>query len=134
MGTPRLLIVASDLRAVIRRAVTVARSSQREVAGVLVSHGGVLALVELKNVSRRRGHFQLRVADITATERAARQLESSVVGTWHSHVVSEARPSPGDLESARENSLLLIIDTIGREALLWRVRRKRGHRVGFQVI
>ena|SRR6185295_4006905 len=134
MGTTRLRILAADLRAVTRRAVSLARASQREVAGVLVSHGGVLSLVELKNVSRRRGHFEIRLADIRAKGRAAKQIGSSVVGTWHSHIVSEARPGPGDLESARENSLMLIIDTIGREALLWRVRRKRGHRVGFEVI
>jgi hypothetical protein len=53
MGATRFRILASDLRAVTRRAVILARGSQREVAGVLVSHGGVLALVELKNVSRR---------------------------------------------------------------------------------
>jgi proteasome lid subunit RPN8/RPN11 len=74
------------------------------------------------------------MADIKATTRAAQQIGRSVVGTWHSHVVSEGRPGPGDLKSAREGSLMLIIDTIGREALLWRVHRKRGYRVGIEVI
>ena len=101
---------------------------------MLVSHGGIIGLCELRNLSRRRGHFELRIADIRAATRAATTIGSEVVGTWHSHVVSEARPSPGDIADAQDGSLMLIIDTISREAALWRLRSQRAYRVRFDTI
>jgi proteasome lid subunit RPN8/RPN11 len=130
----RTKILGAHLRRAIKKSVILARSRHWELAGVLVSHGGVLGLYELRNVSRRRGHFELRVADIRSARSAAAQLGSAVVGTWHSHVVSEACPSPGDIADAQEGSLLLIIDTIGREAALWRVRGHRAYSLRFDVV
>ena len=130
-----LRLLRVHLREITRRAVAAARVRQREIAGVLVSHGDVISLVELPNVSRRRGRFDLRRDHIKAVALAARRLGARLVGTFHSHVASEAKPGRGDLaEAQQDGSLMLIIDTIAREALLWRIRGARAYKVRHEVV
>ena len=116
------------------RAGHLARSRQREIAGVLVERDRIIQLLELHNVSRRRGSFDIRQSDIHRVQRAAEALGSAVSGTFHSHVVSEAIPGPRDIRDADEGSLMLIYDTIGREWRLWRIRHGRAHKLGFDQI
>ena len=134
MGRARVRIIKRHLDLLTREAVSKARSRQREIAGIMLDHGGVVGLLELHNVSRRRGRFDIRVADIRAKRAAARELGSSVVGYFHSHIVSSAVPSPGDLAEAPSGQLMLIIDTISREARLWRVHRGRAYAVGYTLV
>ncbi len=55
---------------------------------------------------------------------SARSAGHRIVGTFHSHPISEAVPSPRDLAEAAGNSLLLIYDVCGAELRLWRVVKK----------
>lgn len=126
-------ILKSQLRDVVRRAVRVGRSRQREIAGVLIFNGHVLGLLECGNMARRRGGFQLSAQRLREVEVAARCLGARVVGTFHSHVGSIAEPGPGDIVGAYRE-LMLIIDTVEPETRLWRVRRGRAYEIGFDVV
>jgi proteasome lid subunit RPN8/RPN11 len=130
----RQRILKGQLRAVSDRAVRLARARQHEVCGLLVSHGTVLGLVELTNASRRRGHFQLKHDQVRSVCAAAHRLGSSVVGTFHSHIAWYAKPGSTDIAGAEDGSLMLIIDTIAREALLWRIHGCRAYKVGFELM
>ena len=132
--TPRHRLIGAQLSQLGRRARSEARSTQREVAGVLVGRDGIIQLVPLRNVSRRRGSFALLKSDIRAAARAARRLLGDLVGTFHSHIVSDARPGPRDIREAGDGSLMLIYDTIGQEWRLWRIRRGRSYAVRFTVV
>jgi hypothetical protein len=101
---------------------------------VLVERDGLVQLVELPNVSRSRGSFEIRRKDVRGAERAARCLSASVVGTFHSHVATEGNPGPRDIREAPDGSLMLIYDTIGYDWRLWRIRGGRSYRLGFEVI
>jgi proteasome lid subunit RPN8/RPN11 len=127
-------LVGAQLSQLARRARGEARSTQREVAGALVGRDGLIQLVPLRNVSRRRGSFALRKSDIQATARAARCLLGDVVGTFHSHIASDATPGPRDIREAGDGSLMLIYDTIGQEWRLWRIRGGRAYPIRFAAV
>ena len=116
------------------RAGRLARSRQLEIAGLLVERDRIIQLLELPNVSKRKGSFEIRRADIRRIQRAARALGSVVAGTFHSHVVSEAIPGPRDVREADEGALMMICDTIGREWRLWRIRHGRAYEVRFDRV
>jgi proteasome lid subunit RPN8/RPN11 len=117
-----------------RHAVTLARARQREVNGLLVLHGNVLGLVELRNMARRRGSFQLNRQDVKAARSAATLLGSQIVGTFHAHVASSADPGQTDIAGVEDGALMLIIDTITREARLWRIRGARTYRLKLELV
>jgi proteasome lid subunit RPN8/RPN11 len=131
---PTLQFLDVQLSALGLRARRDARSRRREVAGILVGRDGLVQLVELRNVSKRRGSFKIRGADIREAAQAARVLKSEVIGTFHSHIVSEAEPGPRDIREAKEGSLMFIYDTIGEEWRLWRKRGRRVYEVGFAIL
>jgi proteasome lid subunit RPN8/RPN11 len=130
----RYRVVGAQLSQVGRRARGEARLRQREVAGVLVGRDGIIQLVPLRNVSRRRGSFALLKSDIQATARAARRLLGNVLGTFHSHIASDATPGPRDIREASDGSLMLIYDTIGQEWRLWRIRKGRPYPMRFAAV
>jgi hypothetical protein len=128
--TRRYRCLSEQLARFATRAIRLARSRQREIAGVLVERDRLIQLLELPNVARRMGGFDIRRRDIYRAEQAAKALGAAVCGTFHSHVVSEASPGPRDRGEAHEGSLMLIYDTIGREWCLWRIRHGRAYRLG----
>lgn len=130
----RYRIPASQLSWFGARARSLARASQREIAGLLVARDDLLQLVELRNVSKRRGSFEIRRSDIRKADRAARVVSSTVVGTFHSHLVSEAKPGPRDIREASDGTLVLICDTIGQEWRLWRIRTGRAYKIAFALL
>src|SRR4029450_3071378 len=97
---PRYRLVGAQLSQLGRRARGEARSTQREGAGVLVGRDGITQLGPLRNVPRRRGSFALLKSDIQAAARAARRLLGDVVGTFHSHIASDATPGPRGIREA----------------------------------
>jgi proteasome lid subunit RPN8/RPN11 len=126
-------ILRSQLRSTLRDASSAARR-ERELCGLLVDTGHFLALVRVRNTTRRKSGFALDQERWSQIERAARTLGATVVGTWHSHVVSEARPGDGDVRGAYSGDLMLIFDTVGGIARLWRIRRGRAYPVKFGLI
>jgi proteasome lid subunit RPN8/RPN11 len=56
-----------------------------------------------------------------------------VLGTFHSHPISEAIPGRGDLARTALNSLCLIYDVCGRKPRLWKIVKRDGQRIANEV-
>lgn len=93
---------------------------QSEVCGLLVTEDGTLLSFDfLPNESDRAGSYSLSFE--TLEERVAQlsKLGKTVIGSFHSHPISEAIPGPRDIENAFYNGIELIYDVCGEEARLW---------------
>lgn len=110
------------------------RSPGREICGLIVDTGHHLALVELHNVSRRAGGFVFSGPDVRRIVAAARVLGQEVVGTFHSHPVGLATPGQSDIENAVDDSLMFILDCLGRESRLWKIKRGKARNVRFDFL
>jgi len=126
-------ILRKQLRRTLRDASAAARR-ERELCGLLVETGHFLTLVRVRNTSRRKGSFALRRGRWSQIERAARTIGAAVVGTYHSHVASDARPGDGDIRGAYSGDFMLILDTVDRTARLWRIRKGRAYPVKFELV
>ncbi len=118
-------IEVSHLRAIVRKAVLAARKDGREVLGLIVDNGFCLELVECRNKAREGGSFCFYANEVRAIVKGAERVCHEVVGTFHSHPVSPAIPGEADLDSAVDDSLMLIIDCTRRKSRLWHIRDKR---------
>ena len=96
------------LEAVLRHAE---RASPRECCGVLVGREDeILQAVEARNLSEDPNRYLLDPADHIAIRRDARAAGLAVVGFYHSHPHSAARPSATDqAEAAYPDHLYLIV-------------------------
>ena len=105
------------------------KSSQREVCGLILSDDGVhIRLAYLPNQEPRAGRFMIRRQPYASAKDRARKQGEKVLGTFHSHPISEAIPGVEDIKKAKAGSLMLIYDVCGRQARLWKIRELRGHR------
>jgi proteasome lid subunit RPN8/RPN11 len=91
-----------------------------------------LRLLFVANGSVKPGRFEIAHSE----ERRAR-LEAGrtmkIVGAFHSHPLSAAVPSAGDIARARFGHLMLIYDVCGRDASLWLIRRLKGKKTAERV-
>jgi len=122
-----------NLRDVAVRARRAARRLN-EVAGILVDFGGVVRLVETRNQSKRAMSFWIHHRDWNLVERATTALGSKIVGTFHSHVVSDPVPAESDIRGARSGDIMIIIDSLNGEVRAWRIRGRRAFRMKHQVV
>ena len=113
-----------NLRHLMRIAID-AGEKYREICGMIIDDGCVLRLVRVRNASRQIGSFFITASDLKTVARAARRLGYKVVGTFHSHPISDAKPGYTDCRAGVPGRLMLVIDCIGREARLWRIMRNR---------
>ncbi len=127
-------IIKTELIRVIRTARETARNDGREIAGLLIDNGHYLEILETKNTSKKGGHFQFDEKQIKAIEKAVELLGHEIVGTFHSHPAYLARPSEGDIKGAMDDELMLIIDCMDNEALLWRIKNGKARQVSMQII
>jgi proteasome lid subunit RPN8/RPN11 len=123
----------SELRKLTTKAVKLS-NDLHEICGLLVDNGYFLQLVEVRNTCRRPCSFCLHGGDIRVVEKACDRLNSRVVGTFHSHIVSPAKPGKGDIDGASDGNLMLVLDTIHRDLGLWRIRGRRAYRLKLEII
>jgi len=84
-----------------------------------------LRLMFIRNEASVPGSWRISPQDANEVVRLLKGTGLTMVGTFHSHPISEAVPGSSDLAKAKPGSLLLIYDVCGRAARLWRVRRER---------
>ncbi len=91
-----------------------------EACGLLVGRVGdtridTVRICPARNLNRERpeDRYLLDPQDFLAADQAARAQGLEIVGFWHSHPNSPARPSQTDLESAWEGYSYLIISVTG---------------------
>ena len=122
-------ISAVELRELRAQAERHSQLRQREVCGLLLSENDTrLRLAFLSNQASRPGGFLIKKSEYHAAARRAKSQGAKVLGTFHSHPVSEAIPGAGDIRNAASGSLMLIYDVCGREAKLWEIQAFRGRR------
>jgi proteasome lid subunit RPN8/RPN11 len=114
--------------------VALARTEHKEVCGLLVDNGFFLEMLEVRNVSRRPGSFLLSLSGVRKLERGASLLGNTVVGSFHSHVVGLAKPGKTDIQGSTDGEFMLIIDTMDREAKLWRIRNGRARELRLDFV
>jgi proteasome lid subunit RPN8/RPN11 len=110
-----------------KRLLQKARNSSRQVAGseicgLIIDTGSQLRLVETRNASRRLGSFTLSTPDVRRIASAVKVLGEEIVGTFHSHPVSEAKPGASDIAHALDDSLMFIFDCVGNTGRLWKIK------------
>ena len=116
------------------RAYRAQQRDQSEVCGAMVADSrGRCRLVFLPNRSDHPGSFEMKWADVHEVARSLAGSSARVVAVFHSHVASEAVPSPGDLRKGPTTLLNLIYDVCGRTARLWRIKSESGQRRATEV-
>jgi proteasome lid subunit RPN8/RPN11 len=109
------------------------RAQQRghgEVCGaVIATRTGRCVLHFIPNRARQHGSFTIRSADIRMIESQLNGSDRHLVAIFHSHPLSDATPSSGDISRMPLKYLQLIYDVCGRTVRLWKVRRVGGQRV-----
>ncbi len=106
-----------------------------EACGLLVGRAGDTKIDTVRvvparnlNLERPEDRYLLDPQDFLAADRAARAEGLEIVGIWHSHPDSPARPSQTDLEGAWESYSYLIISTTADGAAALRSWRLVGDR------
>ena len=123
------ILPADERRRLHRRSHLRQQRDQGEVCGVLLAtRRRCLELIFVSNVSRSPGQFAMAQSDIRDIRRLARVRKRAVIGFFHSHPISTAVPSEGDVRRAPLRSFHLIYDVCGREPKLWYYTR-RSHRL-----
>jgi proteasome lid subunit RPN8/RPN11 len=125
--------IREQLDGEVARAIRKAEPRGREICGLLIDNGFLIELLPLKNKTKRPGSFQLSWKQIRRAERAAGRLGHRVLGTYHSHPLSEAAPGESDIRGAHR-SLMLVISCMDVEAKLWRIRKGGAEEVPFRAV
>jgi len=124
-----------ERRRLHRRAYYAQQRDQFEVCGVLLANAErQLQLHFLPNRSDKPGAWVLHRSDVASVRRAVIGTGWRVVGTFHSHPISEAVPGPQDFASIRARQLQLIYDVCGRQARLWTRSSRAQHTKANEII
>jgi len=94
---------------------------------------GKISLTFLNNASTLPGHFELDDRQMASPRQKIRAAGKRPIGIFHSHPISEAVPSPSDVQQAPYNTALLICDVCGRTARLWRVVRLGRRKIAVEL-
>lgn len=114
------LLPHGERRRLCERAYRAQQRDSSEVCGVLLASAErVLHLHFLANRSERPASWSLYRSDIAAVRKVLQGTRFKVVGTFHSHPVSEAIPGTRDYAAMSVRSLQLIYDVCGCEVRLW---------------
>lgn len=81
-----------------------------EACGYLVgSEGRVTRSYPLTNVDNREDHFSFDPREQFAAQKSARREGLRIIGVYHSHPVTEARPSAEDIKLAYDPAIVYVI-------------------------
>ena len=123
-----------QLHKLINDSVSASRDNGKEVCGLIVDTGYFLELIQVKNKIKRGGSFAFYVDEVNKIESAASILSYKIVGTFHSHPYYFAKPGESDLAAAEDGELMLVIDSLDKEAVMWKVKNKSANKVKFELI
>ena len=105
-----------------------------EICGLLIDNGYFIEMIRLKNKSNKVGRFSFFMKEADAIEKACKQLNHKIVGTFHSHPFSIAEPGDSDIAKGFDNEIMLVIDVIGKEAKLWRLSNEKKKKLRFMLL
>ena len=129
-----LKIKNKQLRTLIKNAVAVSKNGGKEICGLIVDTGYFLELIQVRNKIKTDGGFEFYIPEIKRIEKAVSVIGFEIVGTFHSHPFYIAKPGKKDLAGVNSSELMLIIDCMDKEAMLWKVKGRKANRVKFELI
>jgi proteasome lid subunit RPN8/RPN11 len=106
----------------------------KEICGFLIDNGYFLQLQLAQNASEKEGSFSYSKKEVREFMKCTKMLGLEIVGTFHSHPISEAIPGPNDVKYALDDSLMLIFDCIGKEGKLWYIKDGRSRKRDIELI
>ena len=121
-----------------REARLAQEEGNREVCGaILQRQDGTLELCFADNESIRAHTYTLSSKSVRRMQGLAKETNSAIIGSFHSHPSSDAQPGKGDLEHAGVHSLMMIHSVRTGQTKLWKVvlreDQKRAREVKLQV-
>jgi proteasome lid subunit RPN8/RPN11 len=126
-------ILNTQLRRTIAEARQAAKSGM-EICGLLIDNGYFIEIIGLRNKSNKAGKFSFFMKEADAIEKACKQLNHEIVGTFHSHPFSMSEPGNSDIDKAFDNEIVLIIGAIEKKAKLWRISNKKKTELKFMLL
>jgi len=96
-----------------------ANGGHKEICGTFFERSGYLRFLRAQNKTVRPCSYSLESRHLLEAEAKA----SGISGVFHSHPISEANPSNGDVARGPRDGYAIIYDLIGDEFRLWRVDR-----------
>jgi proteasome lid subunit RPN8/RPN11 len=113
-------LTRDEARRLYARALAAQKKDQSEVCGlVFVACDGSLRLGFMPNRATQVGSYALDPSEISKLE-VGLTNDETILGTFHSHPISEAVPSKGDIERGFLHGHELICDVCGLLVRLWR--------------
>ena len=141
-GAQRIRLDSSDVsfllpyrewRRLYRRAFNAQQLNHSEVCGFFsADSNGHISLEFLTNWSVRPGHFELSTKELTRAKRNV-DVGARLIGTFHSHPLSDAVPGAADIKNSSYDLASLICDVCGRCARLWRIERKGKRKIATEL-
>jgi len=127
-------LLASQLNAMIS-AAEIATDDGKEICGFLIDNGYFLSMVQVRNKEKLIGKSAFYVSEVRRLVKAVKVLGCEIVGTFHSHPMSGANLSKGDIDSSEDDDLVLIISTPKKEEKLWYINKNKGSReIKFELL
>lgn len=114
-----------EMNSIIKEAVSLARIGGHEICGLMVSNGYFLELVKVRNKCKKGGSFAFYENEVKSLEKFFNLIGHEIVGTFHSHPFYLAKPGETDIESANDDSIMLIIDVQAKKPGLWHIKNKK---------
>ncbi len=127
-------IIKAQLDNAITEAVHAATEGGKEICGLLVRNGYFIDLIQVRNKSKRVGSFEFYLREIRSIQNAVERLRYRIIGTWHSHPFSDAKPGEEDIENALDDEVMLIISVTNKNAALWQVENKQVLQLKFSLL
>ncbi len=127
-------IKKKQLQNILKDAISTSKDDGKEICGLIINTGYFLELIQTKNKIKRGGSFAFYVNEINKIKKAALVLNYEIVGTFHSHPYYFAKPGKSDLVNAENDDLMLIIDCIDKEIMLWKIKNGKTNKVKYELL
>ncbi len=129
----KYMILKSQLDKTINEAVFAAKGG-KEICGLLINNGYFIELLQTRNKNKKNVRSAYYYKEVRHIETVAKELGHEIVGTFHSHPLYIAKPGEKDVANAVDDSLMLIIDVLGRKVELWHIKNRKKRKTKFLTL
>jgi len=112
----------------LRRRARASARNLREIGGVILGRGLLLRLLPCRNYSRMHLSFRYSSLDVSRLRTSMRGERFSFRGFYHSHPISEGRPSRNDRRYFKNSKLMMIYDVVRGSGHIFKLGTGRGRR------
>lgn len=127
-------ILRKEFKKVLENAIVSADDNGKEICGLIVDNGYFLNLITLKNKIKKGGGFSFYYNEVRFIQKAINKMDLEIIGTFHSHPIGLPEPSKSDIYGALDDSFMLIIDVLGKNASLWYLKKYKKKKMQIEFI